>query len=242
MTTQQHRNELLGAYVLGVLGDEEARQVEEHLASCQECRTEVAEMRLLEEALGEVPPEAFLDGPPDDADLLLQRTLRQARSERTASQRRRSFTIGMAAAASAAVVFLGGYLVSGTGSSGATAQRPPVTTTAGPTTVTPPAGVKVASGVDPVTQARMVVKVTPAAGWVRLNAAVSGVPAGQRCRLVVVSKDGSRSVAGSWIVGKDGHGGGKGADLDGSASIAPHDVSSVVVENEAGKKFVSVQV
>lgn len=36
-------------------------------------------MRDLEEALRAVPPEALIDGPPPDADLLLPRTLKRLR-------------------------------------------------------------------------------------------------------------------------------------------------------------------
>jgi hypothetical protein len=54
----------------------------------------------------------------------------------------------------------------------------------------------------------------------------------------VVAKDGSREVAGSWVVGAD-NGHGKAANLDGSAAMAPGDVASVLVENTAGKKYVS---
>ena len=240
MSTQQHDSELLSAYVLGALGEREAREVAEHVASCEECRKEVAELREMELALGEVPPEAFLEGPPEGGDLLLQRTLRQVRTERTASQRRRSFTVGVAVAASATVVFLGGYLVADNGSSDAQAVRPPVSTAATPPGTTAPTGVLLGSATDPATKARMTVRVTPAADWVRVNAAVTGIPAGERCRLVVVSKDGTREIAGSWVVGRTDTGAGKGADLDGSAAIRSGDVTSVSVENESGTKFVTV--
>ena len=232
MSTQQHDSELLSAYVLGALDEQEAREVEGHIASCEECRKEVAELREMELALGEIPPEAFLEGPPEGGDLLLQRTLRQVRTERTASQRRRSFTVGVAVAASATVVFLGGYLVADAGSSDAQAVRPPVSTAA---TVpgTAPTGVLLGSATDPATQARMTVRVTPAADWVRVNAAVTGIPAGERCRLVVVSKDGHREIAGSWVVGRTDTGAGKGADLDGSAAIKAGEVTSVSVESES---------
>ncbi|WP_337523391.1 hypothetical protein [Streptomyces sp. SS] len=89
----------------------------------------------------------------------------------------------------------------------------------------------------------MTVRVTPAAGWVRVRAAVTGLPEGERCTLVVVGRDGSRTTAGSWVVGAGAREGeGKGAALDGSAAVAPADVAAVVVENESGKRFVSVPV
>ncbi|MEU4745993.1 zf-HC2 domain-containing protein, partial [Actinosynnema sp. NPDC023658] len=75
--TTNHDPQLLGAYVLGVLDEPEARAVEDHLASCPRCRAELADLRVMEEAMGDVPAEALLDGPPEGGDLLLQRTLRQ---------------------------------------------------------------------------------------------------------------------------------------------------------------------
>ncbi|MEU6603371.1 hypothetical protein [Streptomyces flaveolus] len=141
----------------------------------------------------------------------------------------------MEAAASAAILVLGGYLTGNAGGSSEVA-RPPVVSTS-PTQ----AGVLVASATDAGTDAKMTVRVTPAAGWVRVNAAVAGIPAGGRCRLVVVSNDGERQIAGSWVVPPDGTAGkGKDASLDGSAAVDPGQVKSVAVVNEDGKQYVSV--
>ena len=78
-----HDRSQLGAYALGALESDEAREVEQHVAGCAECSAELAEFEEMKAFLGEVPPEAFLDGPPADGDLLLQRTLRAARVEST---------------------------------------------------------------------------------------------------------------------------------------------------------------
>ena len=109
MNRQRHEEEvLLGPYVLGVLDDTDVRRVEAHMAGCDTCREEVDALREMEEALGEVPPEAFVDGPPEGGDLLLQRTLRQMRAERTGVRRRRRALTGLAAAAVLAGVFWAG--------------------------------------------------------------------------------------------------------------------------------------
>ena len=102
--TTNHDRQLLGAYVLGVLDEREVRAVEDHLASCPRCRAELAELRTMEAAMGDVPPEALLDGPPEGGDLLVQRALRQVRSERGGQLRRRQVGLGLVAAAVAAVV------------------------------------------------------------------------------------------------------------------------------------------
>ncbi|MCE6994648.1 zf-HC2 domain-containing protein [Saccharothrix sp. S26] len=232
--TTDHDQQLLGAYVLGVLDEREARAVEDHLASCPRCRAESAELRAVEEAMGGVPPEALLDGPPEGGDLLLRRTLRQVRSERDVRSRRRRVGLGLVAAAAAAIVLGGGFAVGrGTAPDVAAVQQttnPPV----------PPAGTKLGSATDPVTGARMTVQVRPAAGWVRVNASVAGVAQGEKCRLFVVAKDGSRQEAGSWLVSAAGEE--DGTNLDGSALVAPEDVVAVEVRDFDDERIVIVPV
>ncbi|MFJ2932975.1 zf-HC2 domain-containing protein [Streptomyces sp. NPDC087219] len=242
MNRQQHEEEeLLGPYVLGVLDEADTRRLEAHVNDCAACRQEVSALREMEAALGEVPPEAFLDGPPQGGDLLLQRTLRQMRGESATARTRRGGLIGLAAAAALAGVFWAGTATSGAGDPVALPPTPPPTSTTAP--ATPPPGTRVASATDATSGARMTVRVTPAAAWVRVHAAVTGLPPGERCKLVVVGRDGTRTTAGSWVVGEaPGGGEGKGASLDGSAAVDPADVRAVVVENEAGKTFVTVPV
>ncbi|WP_254047234.1 zf-HC2 domain-containing protein, partial [Streptomyces aureus] len=116
MNRQQHEEEeLLGPYVLGVLDEAENRRLEAHVNDCAACRQEVSALREMETALGEVPPEAFLDGPPQGGDLLLQRTLRQMRGERASARNRRRGLVGLAAAAALAGVFWAGTATSGAG-------------------------------------------------------------------------------------------------------------------------------
>ncbi|WKV75690.1 zf-HC2 domain-containing protein [Streptomyces sp. PCS3-D2] len=241
MNRQRHEEELLGPYVLGVLDAEEVRRVEEHMSGCVQCREEVAALREMEAALGEVPEEAFLDGPPQGGDLLLQRTLRQMRGERAGAARRRAGLTGLAVAASLAAVFWAGTQLAG-GDPDPVALPVPPSPTASADPSTPPKGTTLHSATDAGTGARMTVQMTPAAQWVRLRAAVTGVPAGERCRLIVVSKDGKRTTAGSWVVGSQENGEAKGAGLDGSAAVDRADVKAVLVENEAGRTFVSVPV
>ncbi|NUT47677.1 MAG: anti-sigma factor, partial [Saccharothrix sp.] len=97
MTANHDDPQLLGAYVLGVLDEAEVRAVEDHVASCPRCLAEVTDLREVEEAMGGLPPEALLDGPPEDGDLLLRRALRQVRSERGGQLRRRRVGLGLAA-------------------------------------------------------------------------------------------------------------------------------------------------
>lgn len=230
MSAPQHPRVDLGAHALGLLDGEEARAVEAHIAGCPPCRAEFADLRDTSAMLDDMPPEAFLDGPPD-SDLMLARTLRQMRGERAARSRRR--VLGIAAAA---VVVAGGVLGGGWAIGRATA--PPAVIAQPPATQPPaaqPAGTLTLSGTG-ATGAAMQATVAPARQWVRLVANVKGIPAGERCRVIVVARDGSREIAGSWIVPATGET--NGVTLNGSAAVAVQDVASVVVENAEGKEFV----
>ncbi|MFG3296855.1 anti-sigma factor family protein [Streptomyces sp. NPDC048179] len=238
MSIKEHDSALLGAYVLGTLDEREARAVDEHVASCDRCREELDGLRAMEAALGEVPPEAFIDGPPEGGDLLLQRTLRRARNDRDGEVRRHRTVLAAVAAVAAAAVLGGGVLIGkNMGGTGDDIADPPQSSISAPATP-PPVGTKVASGTSAATGSRMTVRVTPAASWVRVNASVAGIPVGEHCRLIVESKDGSREIAGSWVVADQD----KGANLDGSAAVPIDDVSKIIVENDQGKEYVSLKV
>ena len=122
----------------------------------------------------------------------------QVRSERGGVARRRQFALGAAAAVVATMVLGAGVFVGKATSPDAEVALPT------PTVAPDPTGTKLATFTDPVTKASMTVKVVPAAGWVRTNMSISGIPEGEKCRIFVVAKDGSRQEAGSWVVSKKG--------------------------------------
>lgn len=221
MTAPQHPTVDLGAHALGLLDGAEARAVEAHLAGCPVCRTEFEELRDMSAMLDDMPPEAFLEGPPD-SDLVLARTLRQMRGERSARGRRRVLSIAAAAVVVAGAVLGGGWAIGR-----ATAPAPAV--------VAQPAGTITLTGAG-VDGATMNATISPAKQWIRLVANVKGIPVGERCRIIVVARDGTREQAGGWVVPATAETG--GVTLNGSAAIAIQDVASVVVQNVDGKEFV----
>jgi anti-sigma factor RsiW len=225
--TDRHVAGDLGVYLAGAMGRREAWGVEQHLAVCGWCTNELRELREVTALFNGMPPELLLDGPPDGSDLLLRRTVRQVRKE--AGRRRR--VVGVAAAVLVGAVGVGGGFIYG--------QQAQAPTVAAAQVVTPEttAGAMNGSAVDPKTGAQAAVTVIPTAGYVRLSASINGIPAGERCRMLVVAKDGSREVAFSWMTGDAPPG---GSPLTGSALVAPEDVSAVQVENEDGKTFVTV--
>jgi anti-sigma factor RsiW len=221
----------IAGYLMEMLTPEEKQQADEHLSRCAECRAEVDSMQSWADALREVPEEMLLDGPPDDADLLLQRTLRQVRQESGAKRFRRTAMLVSAAAAVIVVAIGGGVLVGRS-----TAPSSPV---AEPT-ASVVAGTRTGAAEDPSSGARMSVTVTPAAGWVRVNATVVGIQPGEKCRVEVVAKDGTTVLAGSWLAGSAAET--KPVTLNGSALIDPAQVQAVRVVNTAGRQYVKVNV
>ncbi|MGK5681418.1 anti-sigma factor family protein [Actinoplanes sp. URMC 104] len=229
----------LAGYLLDDLTPEARQQVDEHLAGCAECREEVGSLRDWTARLQAVPDVMLLEGPPDGGDLLLQRTLREVRAESAGRSRRRTGLVS-AAAAVVLVALIGGGVLAGRASAPEAPLAQPAPAPAPSTEPTVVPGTRTGTGVDPTTGARMTVAVAPASGWVRVTAAVAGIPAGERCVLEVVGRDGSVAQAGSWVVPPNGEQ--AGTTLNGSALIAPANVRAVRVVNTAGKRFAEVAV
>jgi anti-sigma factor RsiW len=215
----------LAAHALGLLDPREAAAVQAHLATCSQCRREYFDLRETSQLLEEVPPEMFLEGPPHpDAEPVLQRALWQVRGESRSRRGRRRVVLAVAAVVTGLALAGGAAVVA--------RLTAPDTSIAGP--VAP--GTVSVQGDDGAV--RLAADLTPAKGWVKLTAHVSGIPAGERCEVVVVGKDGSQEVAGSWLTGSDP----AGATVEGSAVIALDQVAQVVVRNEDGRQFVSAAV
>lgn len=225
----------LGAYALGALDPAEAADFERrHLQTCAQCRFDLNELVALRDSLDEVPPEAFLDGPPEGGDLLLQKTLRRVRDEETRVAPPRSSRRGLALVAAAVLVVaaLGGGVLVGRQTA---AENGSI---AAPQTDVP--GTKNVEGRDPTTGVQLAAAVAPFQGWVKVDVNVKGVKAGEKCLLQVVTKEGQAVTAGSWQVSEKWEN--QGFNLDGSALVAPDDVKSVDIVTVDGRKLVSAQV
>lgn len=247
MTAGAHDAVTLGCYALGVLDAHESHGVEQHLRGCPSCRAQVADFRRIRMVLDEVPREAFLhefeDDLPKPSDLLLQRTLRQIRNESVIPPPRvadpqprasprpveelpepqhakpRRWPGYLAAAAVAAVLAFGGAAVfmqnQGPGT-GAAASRTGEATTG---------GIKMVAEITPSSQDRY-----------QITADINGLPAAQKCKLIVVKNDGTRTEAFAWTSTEKGRV--EGAKVRAMVSIPPDQVRSVAVENAEGKAFV----
>jgi anti-sigma factor RsiW len=237
----EHDHSQLGAYALGALKPDEVREVDKHLAGCAEGRQELAELEEMKDFLGEVPPEAFLEGPPADGDLLLQRTLREVRSVaaesvRTApaapaapaARKKRSLWLVVAAAVVVIAGALGGGVLIGRQSVG------------DETASTPPAGSKQATATDAKTGATMATTVEPRAGWSWVNVSVSGLTAGAECEMLVTDKSGRTLVAGSWVVSEKAAR--DGSRFGGGVWVPIDQVKSVEIKTVQGEHVVTTPV
>jgi hypothetical protein len=231
-----HDQTLLGPYVLGVLEPAEARQVEDHLAGCPECRQQLAELEETRSLLGDVPPEAFLDGPPADGDLLLQRTLRAARalddqpSVGATPPRVRWLRVAGAAAVVATMALGGGVLI-GRQTVGDTPAPAP--------TVAPVAGSRHAAATDRTTGTTMATTVEPRAGWSWVNVRLTGLEAGAECELIITDTAGRPHVAGSWVVSKEAAR--NGSPFSGGVQVPIDRVASVEVKDSQGRHVVTTK-
>jgi hypothetical protein len=231
-----HDRSQLGAYALGALEPEEAREVELHLAGCAECRTELAELEEMKQFLDEIPPEAFLDGPPANGDLLLQRTLRAAREAAvdpapvaaTASKppRRPRWLL-----AAAAVVVVAGAL-----GGGVAIGRQSVDQVVAEET---PAGSKQVTATDAVTGTTMATTVQPRGSWSWVVVELKGMKAGAECQLLVTDTWGKTWVAGSWVVSQKAAQ--DGARFSGGVLVPPDQVGSVEIRTVQGEHVVTTQ-
>ncbi|MET9226413.1 zf-HC2 domain-containing protein [Lentzea sp. NPDC003310] len=248
MTAGAHDAVTLGCYALGVLDANESFGVEQHLRGCPSCRAQVADFHRIRTALDDVPREAFLHELEDDlpmpSDLLLQRTLRQIRQESVIPQQReatprprpgplpvedlpepqhakpRRWPGYLAAAAVAAVVAFGG-------AAALMQNQAPGTSVASSLTGegTAAGGIRMVAEVKQSSQDRY-----------QVTAKINGLPAAQKCKLVVIGKDGTKTEAFAWTSTEKARV--EGGEVTGMVSVPLDAVKSVAVENAEGKAFV----
>lgn len=195
----------LGVYVLGAIDPAERALVEAHLATCRDCRDELAGLAGLpallarvsaEEAFALAADEPFRDGPagpvPSRSSEPPRELLATVLDLTAARQRRRrwwSASLSVAAALIIAVGVFGGLRL------------------ASPQSGNNPLSVGTSGKWDSVTGSLSGMTATVMyrqVGWgTQLDAKVTGIPVGTTCQLWVVDHAGHRMLAGSWLTDYD---------------------------------------
>lgn len=173
----------LGVYALGALDPAERSEVERHLSGCAGCLGNLAELAGLPELLATVTPEeagGSRPAPPPQAyrRLVSGADVDGARHRPAGGRRRWSGPRRRLRVAAAALSLLAG-VGGGVGIREAFRAHPE----------------SYAATDGPV---RMSVRLIGQTSGTGLDVTVSGLLAGQRCRLIAVAADGTRQLAGSW--------------------------------------------
>jgi hypothetical protein len=206
--------ESLGALVLGALDPAERDQVQAHVRDCPSCSAVLAELAPLPGLLHRVDLAAHTAPPPPE---LLERALGEARAAEppvAPARRRRRLPVALALAAAAAAVVL---VVS-------------TVLSAGPASV-------VVSATSPTTAVTARVVLTPTDAGTQLALTLTGVEAGQHCRLVAVSRDGAREVAATWVANYEGE-----AAVTGTTAVSRADLARLEVTTPEGGTLVELTV
>ena len=200
----------LGVYVLGAIDPAERAQVDEHLATCPNCREELASLAGLPAMLRKVPIVeaerlAAAEAEPDAIQVPSEQMLTSLVA-RTSNVRRMHRWRGLAAAAAVVLVSLGG------GAAIATALQPSV-----------PASPALHWHIAAVTDSgiHMTVMYRPVEWGTEVKANVTGhLPPGTVCQLEVVDHQGRVMILGGWQAWS------QAAWYPGSASISPGNIST----------------
>lgn len=194
---------LLGAYVLGGLGDTDLGRVQDHLPTCAICRDELASLAGLPGMLRRRPVESQsppnLDVPPQ----LLPALLDEVAAARRHARRRSGLRLAVAAVTVAALTAGGGALLS---------------------RETDRAGVQASFAAAPGSSMSGRVHLIAKPWGTALSVDLAGLPRSGRFMLQTTGRDGAREQAASWGATATGT-----AKVVGATSLTPHDLTRVAV-------------
>jgi hypothetical protein len=253
----------LGAHALGALEPQEAVLVEAHLATCPDCREELAELGGLTVMLARVG-EADIEQAGRPPQAVLERLIA------TSVRRRRTNRLMLGLAASLVTVALGGAaLAVVTGgqperSTAAPAALAPTPNPAGGAEANKRGAAQDSSGDQPLLATSSALPppespliaqgeaagrlagerdgvtaqltMTPGAEGTAIVVRLSGVPGGTSCRVTAVGRDGTKAPAGSWTVeAADYHDG--AATFTGHTELSAEAIEGFDISTSTGKRL-----
>jgi len=177
----------IGAYVLGVLEDEDRAAFEAHLATCESCTAELTSLSQVAALLNGLDPVEL----PGDADTRPPADLLRRRA--AASRRRIRWQVAVGAAA--CVAALAGGLAAGIAAASGGSQGSGITLTGQLHTAT-----------DPATGVTGTVGLVSKAWGTQVTLDLAGVHGPVECQLIAVSKTGEQKVVTGWFVPAPGDG------------------------------------
>jgi anti-sigma factor RsiW len=209
-----HERLSLGAYVLGALDPVERAEVQAHVSECVECRDELAELAAMPGLLSRVRLEDVLE-PPASPSAGVDRVLGRLRAARRV--RRRRFALSASAVALAAAAAIGFVAIGGSGDGS-------------------PDGTQSVSAMSRQTGVAATFGVRGASWGTAVRVRLHGVRPGTQCRLIAISLDGHREVAGTWRATYDGT-----TDVQTATSISRDRLASFEILTAAGRQLVQAQ-
>ena len=212
----------IGAYSLGLLEQADREAFEDHLAGCESCAAELAELSSMADLLRGVEPVETAGEPPAEATVV-QLIRRRATTQRYRARWQR------AAGVAAGLVLLAGGIAVGI----AAAPQGPQPAPAGQ--------LHSAASASAVGTVGLVAKT-----WgTQLTLDLSKLHGPLSCDLVAVSKSGERQVASAWMVPVPGYGvPGHPAHLiiEGSTAIAMKNLARIDIDVVNGPTLLSIPV
>jgi hypothetical protein len=192
MASCREIRQALGVYVLGAIEPAERALVDEHLATCPDCREELASLAGLPAMLRKVPvveaerlaaSDTALDGELPSDEMLESLVARTANVRRIHRRRR------VAAAAAVIVVALGG------GAAVATALQPSAPRVVAPKLV----AWHMATGTGPAPGVHLTVRYRQVPGGTVIEARATGLRPGTRCQFQVTDATHTAWPLGGWV-------------------------------------------
>jgi hypothetical protein len=202
----------IGAYIVGALDTEASARVRRHLRACRACREDYHDLVPVRDWLGRL----VLAGEPDTGDQPGRPPLEPVRSLRghVRGRLRRRWLPAAAAAATAAAGTAAVAVAALSAHPAAPAFR----------------------AFDRATGVHGQAHLTGMPNGTEIDLSITGLPAGERCTLVVLSPAG-RDVAGSWSAKYDGT-----AQVEGTTAIPVRQLTALRIETPARRLLLSIPV